>query len=57
MELANVLVHSSLTGQTIDLPMDSSAWEKNLNRLIAESRFEKKVVKVAAEDFANSFRK
>jgi len=57
VELANAMVYSSLIDQTVDLPMDGAKWEKKLNQLIAESRFEKKVVKVAAEDFASSFRK
>jgi hypothetical protein len=57
VELANVMVYSSLLGQTIELPMDGAAWEKKLNELIAESKIEKKVVKVATNDFASSFRK
>jgi hypothetical protein len=32
-------------------------WEKKLQELIAESKVEKKGVKVAADDFAGSFRK
>jgi hypothetical protein len=55
VELANVLLYSSLIDQTVALPMDSAAWEKKLNQLIAESRHEKKVVQVAAEDFTKSF--
>ena len=57
VELANVMVYSSLREQTVELPMDSAAWEEKLNQLIATSKVEKKVVKVAAEDFANSFRR
>ncbi len=57
VELANVMVYSSLLGETVELPMDGAAWEKKLNRLIAESRVQKKVVKVATDDFASSFRK
>jgi predicted dehydrogenase len=57
VELANVTVYSSLLGQTVELPMDGAAWEKKLNQLIAESKMEKKVVKVAADDFTSSFRK
>jgi predicted dehydrogenase len=57
VELANVMVYSSLLGQTVELPMDGAAWEKKLNQLIAESKVEKKVVKVATDDFAGSFRK
>ena len=57
VELANAMIYSSLLGGTLDLPMDSAAWERKLNQLIAESKIEKKVVAVSAEDFANSFRK
>ncbi|MBI2927818.1 MAG: Gfo/Idh/MocA family oxidoreductase [Verrucomicrobia bacterium] len=55
VELANVMLYSSLLGQTIELPMDSAAYEKKLQQLIAESKFEKKVVEVAGEDFTKSF--
>jgi predicted dehydrogenase len=55
VELANVMLFSSLLNQTIDLPMDSAAYEKKLNQLIAESRIEKKVVQVSNEDFTKSF--
>ena len=55
VELANVLLFSSLIGQTVDLPMDSAAYEGKLQQLITESRREKKVVAVAGEDFTKSF--
>jgi predicted dehydrogenase len=55
VELANVLLYSSLINETIELPMDSAAWERKLNQLIAESRHEKKVVQTTAEDFTKSF--
>jgi predicted dehydrogenase len=57
VELANVIVYSSLLNQTVELPMDGAAWEKKLNQLIAGSKVEKKLVKVATDDFASSFRK
>ncbi|MBM3877209.1 MAG: Gfo/Idh/MocA family oxidoreductase, partial [Verrucomicrobia bacterium] len=57
VELANVLLYSSLIGQSIELPMDSKAWERKLNELIAHSRHEKKVVQSTAEDFTKSFNK
>jgi predicted dehydrogenase len=57
VELANVMVYSSLLGQTVELPMNGAAWEKKLNQLIAESKLEKKVMQVEATDFASSFRK
>ena len=57
VELANVLLYSSLLGQTVELPMDGAAWEAKLNELIAGSKREKKVVRVQAEDISKSFRK
>ena len=57
VELANVLLYSSLLNQTIDLPMDSNAWEARLNELIASSRHEKKVAQTQTEDFTKSFRR
>jgi predicted dehydrogenase len=55
VELANVILYSSLIGETIKMPMDSLAYEKKLNELIAGSRIEKKVVEVSNEDFTKSF--
>jgi predicted dehydrogenase len=55
VELANAILHSSLTGQTVDLPLDAAAYERKLSQLIAESRFEKKVAAVSGEDFTKSF--
>jgi len=55
VELANVMLYSSLLGQTVDLPLDSAAFEKKLQQLIAESKIEKKVVEVSTEDFTKSF--
>ena len=57
VELANVILYSSLIGRTVELPMDSAAYEKKLNQLIAGSKTEKKVVEVSNEDFSKSFRK
>ncbi len=55
VELANVILYSSLLGQTIELPMDGAAFEKQLLRLIAESKLEKKVVEIKNDDFTKSF--
>jgi predicted dehydrogenase len=55
VELANVMLFSSLLGKTVELPMDSGAYEKKLNQLISESKLEKKVVEIATEDFTKSF--
>ena len=57
VELANVILYSSLIGQTVEMPMDSAAYEKKLNQLIAESKIEKKVVAVSTDDFTASFRR
>ena len=57
VELANVMLYSSLINQTVELPMDSAAYEKKLNQLIAASNVEKKVVEVVGEDFSKSFRR
>jgi predicted dehydrogenase len=57
VELANVLLYSSLIHQTVDLPMDSKAWEAKLNELIANSKHQKKVAQTQTEDFTKSFRK
>ncbi len=55
VELANVILFSSLEDRTIELPMDSAAYEARLNQLIADSKLVKKVVEVSNEDFAKSF--
>lgn len=57
VELANVLLYSSLLGQTVELPMDSAAYERKLNELIAGSKLQKKVVEVTNEDFTKSFKR
>ncbi|HXT38686.1 MAG TPA: Gfo/Idh/MocA family oxidoreductase [Candidatus Angelobacter sp.] len=55
VELANVMLYSSLIGQTVELPMDGAAFEQKLQQLIAESKFEKKVVEIKNDDFTKSF--
>src|ERR1051326_1991235 len=55
VELANAILYSSLEGKAIDLPLDGEAYERKLTQLIKESRFEKKVVQTAGEDFTKSF--
>lgn len=57
VELANAIVHSSLTGQTLTLPLDGSAWEAQLNELIRNSQFTKEVRTTTTDDFAASFRR
>jgi len=55
VELANVMLYSSLVDQTINMPMDGAAFETKLNELIAVSKFEKKVVEIKNDDFTQSF--
>ena len=55
VELANVMLYSSFINQTVELPMDSAAFEKKLNELIGSSKFEKKVTQITSEDFTKSF--
>jgi predicted dehydrogenase len=55
VELANVMLYSSLLGQTVELPLNSADYERKLQELIAQSRFEKQVVEISGEDFTKSF--
>jgi hypothetical protein len=55
--MANAILYSSLIDKAIDLPMDASAYEAMLNKLIAESKFQKTTKVVANEDFTKSFTK
>jgi predicted dehydrogenase len=57
VELANVMVYSSLLGQTVELPMDGAAWEAKLQQLIAESKVQKKTIPAETTDFLSSFRR
>jgi predicted dehydrogenase len=57
VELANSMVYSSLMNETVEMPLDAAAWERELNRLIATSRLNKRTTVVAADDFASSFRR
>ena len=58
VELANSMLFSSLTGQTVDLPLDAAAYERQLNQLIAGSKFKKTVSAgpAPAADLSASFR-
>jgi predicted dehydrogenase len=55
VELANVLLYSSLLDLPVRLPMDGASFETKLQELIANSKLEKKVVEIANDDFAKSF--
>jgi len=56
VELANAMLFSSLTGKTVDLPLDGKAYEKMLKRLIRESKGSKKKSAGPAEDVSKSWR-
>jgi hypothetical protein len=55
VELANAMLYSSLTRQPVDLPLNGAAFEKALQKLIAESRFVKKAATGATGDMGASF--
>jgi len=55
VELANVMLYSGLIDETVKMPMNGAAFETKLQQLIADSKFEKKVVQVSQEDFTKSF--
>lgn len=57
VELANAILYSSLKERTVELPLDSAAYEVELQRLIATSTAKKKTVKVSNEDITSSFRR
>src|ERR1051325_6208520 len=55
VELANVILYSSLIDLPVRLPMDACAFEIKLQELIANSKLEKKVVEITNDDFTKSF--
>ena len=55
VELANSILYSSLIGEMVELPLDSSAYEAKLKELIEHSTHVKKVREVVTEDFSKSF--
>ena len=55
VELANVMLYSSLIDKTVELPMNSAAFEKKLKQLISGSKTQKKVVEISTDDFTKSF--
>ncbi len=57
VELANAMLYSSLKGHPVDLPLDSAAYEAELQRLIAGSTFKKERVVAAEADMQASFNK
>jgi predicted dehydrogenase len=58
VELANVMLYSSLIGETVTLPLNSAAYEKKLKQLISRSKVKKKIVnKISTDDFTKSFKR
>ena len=55
VEIANAALYSTWSKQTVELPLNSKAYEEALQDKIANSRFEKKVVATSDEDFTKSF--
>ncbi len=56
VEFANAMLYSTFTDTTVELPLDSSAYEHELNKLIKSSRFLKKVREDVVVDMEKSFR-
>ena len=57
VELANSMIYSTLVDRTVDLPLDSAAYEKALAELVAKSTLEKQVREVTAADMSKSYQK
>lgn len=58
VELVNAILLSSALNQTVELPLDSAAYERYLKEKISTSRFNKNAVRtpsVVADDLAKSF--
>ncbi len=58
VELANAILLSSLENKTIELPLDGTAYERRLKKLIAGSTHRKKTSKTegSSSEFSKSFR-
>lgn len=57
VELANAMILSALKGETVVFPMDGAEYEKELKRLIEESKYVKAPVREVESDMENSFQK
>lgn len=55
VELANAMLYSTFTGQPVDLPLDSAAYEDELMKRIRQSRYQKTSTDVIATDVDSSF--
>ena len=56
VEMANSMLYSSLTGGTVDMPLDAVAYEAALKDLIAKSKFVKEGGKKVDGDITSSFK-
>jgi len=57
VELANAMLFSSLTNQTLELPLNGAAFEQELAKLVRNSKFHKKTGTGAVSDISASFNK
>ncbi|MEZ6190385.1 MAG: Gfo/Idh/MocA family oxidoreductase [Phycisphaerales bacterium] len=55
VELGNAILYSSLTGQPVVMPLDSSAYEAKLKQLISDSTHVKKTIGAGGGDLSKSF--
>ena len=56
VELANAMLLSSFTSETVSLPLDSKAYEAALKKKAAESKFDKPIsTNIVTDDFSKSF--
>ncbi|MES2309780.1 MAG: Gfo/Idh/MocA family oxidoreductase [Verrucomicrobiota bacterium] len=57
VELANAMLYSSFTKETVQMPLNAKKYEALLKKKISSSTFKKKVVKkLSNDDFSKSFR-
>ena len=56
VELANAMLLSAFTDQTVTIPIDAAAYQKQLEKLIAESKYVKKTSGARDTDLSGSFR-
>lgn len=56
VELANSMLYSSLTGKTVELPLDGAKYRRMLNKLIRESTFEKQTTENVQVNMNDSWR-
>lgn len=55
LELGNAMLMSGITGQPVSVPTDRDAFDQLIQKLAAESKTEKKVVKPTSTSLAGSF--